>query len=71
MNKLSRKQKTIWALILVGLCAIEFPGVFLVGKTAYPFIGGMPFFYAYILFWWLYLCIVIFYAYRNNWGRNR
>jgi hypothetical protein len=63
-------MKLIWLLILIGLCAMEVPGVFFVGKAAYPFIGGIPFFYAYMLFWWLYLCIVIFYAYRNDWGRN-
>jgi len=70
-SKITGKMKRIWLLIIVGLCALEFPGIFLVGKTAYPFLFGMPLFYAYILFWWLYLCIVILYAYRNNWGRDR
>lgn len=69
-SKITGKMKKIWLLILIGLCAIEFPGIFFVGKSAYPFILGIPFLYAYILFWWLYLCIVIFYAYKSNWGRD-
>jgi hypothetical protein len=69
-DKNAAKKKTIWTLIILGFAAIEFPGIFFVGSKAYPFIFGLPFLYAYILFWWLYLCIVIFYAYRNNWGRN-
>ena len=70
-NKMTRKAKTIWGLILLGFCAMEFPGVLIVGDKAYPFLFGFPFLYGYILFWWLYMCVVILYAYRNNWGRNR
>lgn len=69
-SKFSRKRKIIWLLIVLGLCAIEFPGIFFVGDKAHPFIFGIPFFYAYVIFWWLYLCGVIYYAYRNQWGRN-
>lgn len=70
-SKGTEKKKIIWMLIILGLCAMEFPGIFFVGKMAYPFVFGIPFLYAYIIFWWFFLCIVIFYAYRNNWGRNR
>jgi hypothetical protein len=70
-SKVPVKMKKIWFLIIIGLCAMEFPGILFVGKTAYPFVFGMPFLYAYMLFWWLYLCVVIFYAFRNNWGRAR
>lgn len=69
-SKMTGKMKKIWLLIILGLCAMEFPGIFFVGEMAYPFILGIPFIYAYTLFWWLYLCIVIFYAWRNNWGRS-
>ena len=69
-NKTASKSKIIWLLILIGLCAIEFPGILFVGDKAYPFIFGIPFLYAYVVFWWMYLCIVIFYAYRNKWGRD-
>ncbi len=69
-SKITVKMKMIWFLIIFGLCAMEFPGIIFVGKIADPFILGVPFLYAYIIFWWLYLCIVIFYAYKNNWGRN-
>lgn len=64
-------MKKIWLLIAVGLGAIEFPGILFVGKAVHPFVFGIPFFYAYMIFWWLYLCLVIFYAYRNDWGRSR
>ncbi|MEL7654867.1 MAG: hypothetical protein AAGU75_03045 [Bacillota bacterium] len=70
-SKFTKKMKIIWALIFIGLCAVEFPGILIFGDKAYPFILGMPFIYAYMLFCWLYLCAVIYYAYRNNWGRNR
>lgn len=69
-RKITAKGKMIWLLIALGLCAMEFPGIFFVGEMAYPFVFGIPFLYAYIIFWWIYLCVVIFYAYRNNWGRN-
>ncbi|MBR0598907.1 hypothetical protein [Sinanaerobacter chloroacetimidivorans] len=68
-RKMSRKSKLIWILIVIGFAAMEFPGILFVGDKAYPFLFGIPFLYAYILFWWLYLCVVIFYAYKNNWGR--
>lgn len=70
-SKFTRKMKIIWGLILIGLCAIEFPGILIFGDQAYPFIFGMPFLYVYLLFCWLFLCVVIYFAYRNNWGRNR
>lgn len=70
-SKITKKMKIIWTLILIGVCAMEFPGIFFVGGKAYPFVFGLPFLYAYILFWWLYLCAVIYFAYRNNWGRER
>lgn len=70
-SKFTRKMKIIWGLILIGLCAIEFPGILIFGDKAYPFIFGMPFLYVYLLFCWLFLCVVIYFAYRNNWGRNR
>jgi len=70
-SKSTGKTKIIWSLIIVGLCAIEFPGILVFGGKAYPFVFGMPFIYVYVLFWWLYLCAVIFYAYRSNWGRSK
>lgn len=69
-RKMTRKMKIIWMLIILGLCAIEFPGILIVGKMAYPFILGLPFLYAYMIFWWLYLFIVIYFAYRENWGKS-
>ncbi|QOX63320.1 hypothetical protein FRZ06_08140 [Anoxybacterium hadale] len=69
-SKITRRMKIIWMMILIGFCAIEFPGILIVGKMARPFIFGLPFLYAYMIFWWLYLCIVIYLAYRENWGRS-
>ena len=69
-SKMTRKMKLIWILIIIGFGAVEFPGIIFVGKMVRPFILGLPFLYAYMIFWWLYLCIVIYFAYRENWGRS-
>jgi hypothetical protein len=47
---------------------MEFPGVFFFKDIVDPFIFGLPFIYGYILIWWAFMCIVMFIAYRTNWG---
>lgn len=69
IGRMSRKSIGIWILILIGFGAMEFPGVLFFGQKAYPFVFGLPFIYAYMIVCWVYMCIVMFYAYKNNWGR--
>ena len=69
IGKMPRKAIIIWVLILIGFGAMEFPGVLFFGHRAYPFVFGLPFIYAYMIACWVYMCIVMFYAYKSNWGR--
>jgi len=66
-----RYRKTlIYALLLLGFLAMEFPGILIVKDRIYPLIFGMPFLYGYMLCCWVYMCAVLFYAYRTSWGKN-
>jgi len=69
-KKISRKTIMIWVLLIIGLCAMEFPGVFFFGQRVYPRIFGLPFIYGYIICWWIFICCVLFYAYRTEWGEK-
>ena len=62
--------KIIWTLLIIGFCFMEFPGVFFFHQKADPFIFGFPFIYGYILCWWAYMVIILFVAYKTNWGRK-
>jgi hypothetical protein len=66
----SLRTKVIWALLLLGFAAMEFPGVLFFGDRATPFIFGLPFIYGYIILLWAYMCAVLLYAYRVRWGRE-
>lgn len=68
-NKMTGKTKLIWVLLLIGLAAMEFPGVFFFKDKVDPFILGMPFIYGYILCWWAYMCVILLYAYKTRWGQ--
>lgn len=70
-RKWTRKTKIILILLLIGFCAMEFPGVFFFQKKITPFLFGLPFIYGYILCWWFYMCAVLFYAYKINWGFSK
>ncbi len=67
-SKMSGKTKMIWLLIIIGFMFMEFPGVFFFKDKSDPFILGLPFIYGYILCWWVYFCVILFYAYKTNWG---
>jgi len=64
------KTKVICILLLIGFMFMEFPGVFFFKDKVDPFIFGLPFIYGYILCWWAYMCVVLFYAYKVDWGRK-
>lgn len=68
-KRMRSRAALIWTLLLVGFAAMEFPGVFFFHDKADPFIFGFPFIYGYIMLWWAYMCLVLLYAYRTNWGR--
>jgi len=69
-NNIGRRTAVIWALIILGFCAIEFPGILLVKNRVYPFILGMPFLYGYLICCWAFMCSVLFYAFRTGWGKH-
>lgn len=69
--KMPTKTKVYWILILIGFMAMEFPGVFFFKSMSEPYIFGFPFIYGYILCLWAYMCIVIFIAFRDNWGEAK
>lgn len=58
-------------MLLIGFCAMEFPGIFFIQHKIKPYIFNLPFIYGYIICWWIYMCIVIFIAYRLNWGNRQ
>jgi uncharacterized membrane protein len=65
-----RKRKMlIWALLAVGFGAVEFPGILFAGDKIYPRIFGLPFLYGYVLCCWIYICLVLIYAWKTRWGR--
>ena len=69
--KWTLKSKIIWILLLIGLCAMEVPGVFFFKDMIDPFIFGFPFIYGYVICWWIFMCVVLFIAFMTNWGRER
>lgn len=62
-------QKVIWALIILGLAAIEFPGIFFINRIE-PYLFGMPFLYGFVLLVWAFMCLVLGVAYYCNWGKK-
>ena len=67
---MSRKTKIIWGLLILGFCLMEFPGVLFFHDKITPYIFGLPFIYGYILCCWVFMCLVLGYAYKTNWGKN-
>ncbi len=67
-RKMSKKTLVITILLVIGFAFMEFPGVFFFQSKVEPFIFGLPFIYGYIICWWVYMCAVLFYAYKVNFG---
>lgn len=63
------KTKTLWILILIGFAIMEFPGIFFINRID-PVIFGFPFIYGFMIFMWLYMCMVLFIAYKMHWGKG-
>lgn len=62
---------TLWSLTILGLAALQFPGVLFYHDMTEPRILGMPFIYGFNMVVWFALCVVLFIAYRTHWGRPR
>jgi hypothetical protein len=54
---------------MLGFAVMEFPGIFFINRID-PIIFGMPFIYGFMLLIWLYMCIVLFAAYKMHWGKK-
>src|SRR5690606_30973453 len=71
-TEMSRKTPTpltvtLWTLIIVGLAAVQFPGILFYHDVAEPRIFGMPFIYGFNVLIWGFLCVVLLIAYRTRW----
>ncbi|MEN1758960.1 hypothetical protein [Anoxynatronum sibiricum] len=64
----TKSGKILWGLIILGIAAIEFPGILFINRIEPSFLG-MPFLYGFVLLVWAYLCVVLWIAYRINWGK--
>lgn len=65
------KKKVIIVLLLIALMFMEFPGVFFFRNIESPYLFGMPFIYGYMLICWAFICVVLFVAYKTNWGEGK
>lgn len=68
---MTRKQRRllIGGMLIFGFMALEFPGILIVCQIVRPFIFGLPFLYGYMLLGWVYMCLVLLYAYLTGWGK--
>ncbi|MDO4544760.1 MAG: hypothetical protein Q4C25_01260 [Bacillota bacterium] len=69
-TKMPAKGIVIRVLLLIGFCVMEFPGVLFFKDIAEPRIFGLPFAYGIMLIGWVYMCIILFWAYKCNWGED-
>lgn len=70
-KKMTGKSKLYWLLLLLGLMAMEFPGVLFFKDIAEPYIFGFPFIYGYNMILWFCMVVVILIAYLDNWGEPK
>lgn len=68
-GKRSTKNKIIWTLILIGFAIMEFPGILFINRVE-PMIFGLPFIYGFVIIMWAFMCCVLLYAYKVNWGKE-
>ena len=65
-----RRRILIAVLLLTGFLGLEFPGILFACDKVQPMIFGLPFLYGYVICGWIYMCCVLFYAYRTGWGKT-
>ncbi|SMP43756.1 hypothetical protein [Anoxynatronum buryatiense] len=68
-SKKGLSAKTIWTLLLIGFAIMEFPGIYFINRIE-PMIFGMPFIYSFTIVMWAYMCTILLYAYKTNWGKG-
>ncbi len=69
--KMSTRSKIYFGLLLIGFLIMEFPGVLFFQHKAEPYIFGFPFIYGFTLIMWAFMVLVIFLAYKDNWGEKK
>ena len=69
-TKMPTKGIIIRVLLVIGFLAMEFPGVLFFKDIAEPHIFGLPFAYGFMLIGWIYMCVILFWAYKCNWGED-
>ena len=69
-TKMPTKGIIIRVLLVIGFLAMEFPGVLFFKDIAEPYIFGLPFAYGFMLLGWIYMCVILFWAYKCNWGED-
>lgn len=70
-TKMPTKGIIIRVLLVIGFLAMEFPGVLFFKDLAEPRIFGLPFAYGFMLIGWVYMVIILFWAYKCNWGEEQ
>ena len=69
-SKMPLKGVIIRVLLIIGFLVMEFPGVLFFKDLSHPYIVGLPFAYGIMLIGWIYMCIVLLWAYKCNWGED-
>ena len=69
-SKLTAKGKLIRILLLIGFLVMEFPGVLFFKDLVEPKVLGLPFAYGIMMIGWVYMCAILFWAYKCNWGEE-
>lgn len=69
-GKISTQGVVIRCLLLLGFLVMEFPGVLLFKDMATPRIFGLPFAYGIMIIGWIYMCVILFWANKINWGEK-
>ena len=70
-RKMTARSKVYWLLLLAGFMLMEFPGVLFFRYVAEPYIFGFPFIYGFNMVVWFAMVVVIFIAFRDNWGEPK
>ena len=70
-RKMPARAKVYWLLLLLCFMMMEFPGVLFFRHIAEPYIFGFPFIYGFNMCIWFAMVVIIFIAYKDNWGEPK
>lgn len=68
--KTSRIRFWLFAAVFLGLFMLESPIILLANRIE-PMIFGVPFLVAWVFIWWAFCTVVLYVAYKLNWGLGR